>query len=264
MFTEQRIRELLSQVAQGEMAIDGALDVLRRLPYEDMGFATLDHHRQLRDGFGEVVYCSGKTPQQVAQIVCRLAESTPRLLGTRATAAHFAAAKAEVDDLQYDESAQTLWLDRAPDEPRLEGAVVVSAGTSDLPVTEEAALTLELMGHAPKRITDVGIAGLHRLLNHLDTLQSANVIVVVAGMEGALPGVVGGLVGAPVIAVPTSVGYGANLGGWTALMGMLSSCASGVAVVNIDNGFGAGYMAATINRKIHDAGVQTQNSKKNS
>ncbi len=257
MFTEQRIRDLLDQVAQGKMAIDGAVDALRHLPFEDVGCATLDHHRQLRDGFGEVVYCSGKTPQQVAEIVSRLAESSPRVLGTRATPSQFAAAQVEVPDLQYHETARALWLDRSPRQPRHEGTIVVSAGTSDQPVTEEAALTLEVMGHAPRHITDVGVAGLHRLLHHVDALQSANVIVVVAGMEGALPSVVAGLVGAPVIAVPTSVGYGASFGGLTALMGMLSSCSSGVTVVNIDNGFGAGYTAAMINQKIVDAGART-------
>ena len=257
MFTEKRIRDLLGQVAQGELAIDGAVDALRQLPFEDMGFATLDHHRQLRDGFGEVIYCDGKSPQQVAGIVSRLAETSPRVLGTRATAAHYTAAQDEVPDLKYRETARALWLDRAPREPRMEGVVVVSAGTSDLPVTEEATLTLELMGHAPRCLNDVGVAGLHRLLQHVETLQSANVIVAIAGMEGALPSVVGGLVGVPVIAVPTSVGYGANFGGLTALMGMLNSCASGVTVVNIDNGFGAGCVAAMINRMIVEAGTRT-------
>jgi NCAIR mutase (PurE)-related protein len=251
MFSEDRIRSLLDQVARGALPVDAAVSALKRLPFEQIDGASLDHHRRLRDGFGEVVYCDGKTPDQVARIFAALAAAGDRILGTRATPEQFEAAGRTVSDIQYHTAARALWLDRKPAANPMPGIVVVCAGTSDLAVTEEAALTIELMGHAPVRITDVGVAGLHRLLHHLDVLQSANVIVAAAGMEGALPGVIAGLVGAPVIAVPTSVGYGAALQGWTALLGMLSSCAAGVAVVNIDNGFGAGYLAATINRKIH-------------
>ena len=250
MSSEQSIRDLLGRVARNEIGVDKALNVLRALPFESLGDATLDHHRQLRDGFGEVVYCGGKTPDQCAKIIGRLAHSNNRVLATRATRQHYEAARSEVSELQYHKEARAIWLDREPDRPRSAGVVVVSAGTSDQPVTEEALLTLDLMGHDAIRIIDVGIAGLHRLLHHVKTLQSANVIVVVAGMEGALPGVVAGLVAAPVIAVPTSVGYGASLQGITALLGMVSGCAAGVAVVNIDNGFGAGYLAAIINQKI--------------
>jgi NCAIR mutase (PurE)-related protein len=255
---QQRLRTLLASVANGETAVEHALATLRTLPFEDVGFATLDHHRSLRWGFPEVVYCEHKTPAQVAGILARLAERGPRLLATRATAAHFVAAQAVLPDLQYGELAGCLWLDRDPDRPRDEGVVIVAAGTSDLPVVEEAALTLDLMGHRPKRIVDVGVAGLHRLMPHVATIQQANVVIVVAGMEGALASVVGGLTDAPVIATPTSVGYGANFGGLAALLAMLNSCASGVAVVNIDNGYGAACMAAAINRRIVAASKRDQ------
>ena len=195
----------------------------------------------------EVVYCPGKTSEQVAQIMARLAAHSSQVLGTRASMEQFEAARALVPDLRYDAVARGIWLDRQPDRARKEGVVIAAAGTSDLPVAEEAALTLDLMGHAPQRIYDVGVSGLHRLLPHLSAFQKAKVVVVVAGMEGALASVVGGLVAAPVIAVPTSVGYGASFGGLAALLAMLNSCAAGVAVVNIDNGFGAGFLAARIN-----------------
>ena len=248
---QKTVRKLLAQLATGEITVDSALAALRSLPFETVeDFATLDHHRSLRSGFPEVIYCERKTPEQVAAIATRLAERSPRVLGTRATPEHFAAASQVVPGLRYNEAGRCIWLDREPETPRHAGVVVVCAGTSDLPVLEEAVLTLELMGHRPQRICDVGVAGLHRLLPHIPALQSANVIVVVAGMEGALARVVGGLTDAPVIAVPTSVGYGASFGGVAALLAMLNSCASGVAVVNIDNGFGAGHMAALINNRI--------------
>jgi len=247
---QRGLRALLEQVANGRQSVDEAISALRTLPYEDLGFATLDHHRALRWGFPEVIFCAGKTPDQVAGIAARLAEHSPRLLGTRTTAEQYAAARALVPDLQYHALARCLWLDREPQRPRHEGVVVVAAGTSDLPVLEEVVLTLDLMGHCARRIQDVGVAGLHRLLPHIATFQAAHVVVVVAGMEGALASVVGGLTDAPVIAVPTSVGYGASFGGLAALLAMLNSCASGVAVVNIDNGYGAGHMAALINQRI--------------
>jgi pyridinium-3,5-biscarboxylic acid mononucleotide synthase len=218
---------------------------------EDLGFAKLDHERARRKGFPEVVFCAGKTPAQVAAIVERLCAREPRVLGTRASETQFRAARRRVRGLRYHELARALFLDREPRRRRLPGVVVAAAGTSDLPVAEEAALTLDLMGHAPERIYDVGVAGLHRLVRHLPALRAANVVVVVAGMEGALPSVVGGLVSAPVIAVPTSIGYGASFGGMAALLAMLNSCAPGVAVVNIDNGYGAGHLAASINARIH-------------
>jgi hypothetical protein len=247
---QRGLRLLLEKVARGEQGVDQAIEALRLLPFEDLGYATLDHHRALRWGFPEVIYCGGKTPEQVAGIAARLAAGSPRMLGTRATPAQYQAAQALIPDLQYHALARCLWLDREPDAPRHPGVVVAAAGTSDLPVLEEAILTLELMGHRPQRIQDVGVAGLHRLMPHIATLQNANVIVVAAGMEGALASVVGGLTDAPVIAVPTSVGYGASFAGLAALLAMLNSCASGVAVVNIDNGYGAGHMAALINQRI--------------
>ena len=245
------LRALLNEIASGQRDVESGLDALRTLPFEDIGFATIDHHRSLRWGFPEVIFCAGKTVDQVAAITERLAAQSARLLGTRASEAHFEAARALVPDLQYHALARCLWLDRESDRPRQDGVVVIAAGTSDAPVLEEAALTLELMGHRATRIQDVGVAGLHRLAPHVATLQQANVVVVVAGMEGALASVVGGLTSAPVIAVPTSVGYGASFGGLAALLAMLNSCATGVAVVNIDNGYGAGHMAASINSRIH-------------
>lgn len=247
---QQKLRHLLEAVAQGEQDVDGALTALRSLPFEELDYATLDHHRSLRWGFPEVVFCERKTPEQVAGILARLAERSPCLLATRATRAHYEEARQRLPDLNYAELARCLWLDREPERPRYDGVVVIAAGTSDLPVLEEAVLTLDLMGHRAQRIVDVGVAGLHRLFPHIPTLQTANVVVTIAGMEGALASVVGGLTDAPVIAVPTSVGYGANFGGLAALLAMLNSCASGVAVVNIDNGYGAACMAAAINGRI--------------
>ena len=211
-----------------------------------MDFATLDHHRLYRKGFSEVVYCPCKTAQQVASIIAELARHSPRVLGTRATPEQYAAAKRRVPDLQYHAAARAIWLDRNPG-PKARGVAIVAAGTGDLSVAWEAAITLQVMGQRPQCFWDVGVAGLHRLLDKLESLRQARVVVVVAGMEGALPSVVAGLIAAPVIAVPTSVGYGASFGGVAALLAMLNSCAPGIAVVNIDNGFGAGYMAAVIN-----------------
>jgi NCAIR mutase (PurE)-related protein len=244
---EDTLRALLARVAAGQENIDQAVAELRTLPFEDVGFAKLDHHRTLRWGFPEVIFCPGKTAAQVAAIAERLAARSPRVLGTRATPEQFQAAQAVVPDLRYHETARALWLEREPERPLKPGVMIVAAGTSDLPVAEEAGLTLRLMGHEPALLVDVGVAGLHRLLPHVPALQAAHVVLAVAGMEGALASVVGGLVACPVIAVPTSVGYGASFGGLAALLAMLNSCATGVAVVNIDNGFGAGYMAALIN-----------------
>ena len=246
------IEKILTDVAAGDTTVEAAIQTFRALPFETIDGATLDHHRALRTGFPEVVYCAGKTVEQVAAIVARLAETNSRLLGTRADEQQFEAAKALVPDLAYHALARSIWLDREPERKQHSGVVLAAAGTSDLPVLEEAALTLHLMGHDAEKIVDVGVAGLHRLLPHVPTLQQANVVVVIAGMEGALASVVGGLTDAPVIAVPTSVGYGASFEGVAALLAMLNSCASGVAVVNIDNGFGAGHMAALINGRIED------------
>jgi NCAIR mutase (PurE)-related protein len=257
---EKKLAGLLSDVAGGTLSVDAALTRLRTLPFETLeGVATLDHHRPLRTGFPEVIYCEGKTAEQVGLIAGRLAARSPRLLGTRATEEQYRAALQCVPELKWHELARCLWLDREPTRELKPGVVVVCAGTSDLPVLEETALTLRLMGHDPTRITDVGVAGLHRLLPHIPTLQQANVVVVIAGMEGALASVAAGLTQAPVIAVPTSVGYGASFGGIAALLAMLNSCASGMAVVNIDNGFGAGHMAALINGKIEDISTSSRN-----
>ncbi|MBI2761200.1 MAG: nickel pincer cofactor biosynthesis protein LarB [Chloroflexi bacterium] len=242
-----RLREMLTRVQQGGITIDAALDSLRDLPYEDLGFAKLDHHRELREGIPEVVLGLGKTPAQVAAISAGIASRSGRLLVTRATPEHASAVADVVPDATYHNQARVITLEREPS-PRIPGVAVLCAGTADLPVAEEAALTAEMLGCAAERHYDVGVAGIHRLLDRLDVLRRARALVVVAGMEGALPSVVAGLVSTPVIAVPTSVGYGASFGGLAALLGMLNSCAAGVAVVNIDNGFGGGYMAAMINR----------------
>jgi len=250
MMDQQQVQALLEAVADGTCNVKSAVDRLRMLPFEALADVTIDHHRSLRWGFPEVIFGAGKTPQQVATIFARLSELHPRVLATRITPEHYQATLALVPDLHFAEAARCLWIDREPMRERHDGVVVIAAGTSDLPVLEEAALTLDLMGHRPQRIIDVGVAGLHRLVPHIPTLQQANVIVTCAGMEGALASVVGGLTDAPVIAVPTSVGYGASLGGIAALLAMLNSCASGVSVVNIDNGYGAGHQAALINSRI--------------
>ncbi len=234
-------------VASGTTSIESAVEDLRLLPYEDVGFAKIDHHRALRDALPEVILAEGKTPQQTAAIAARLVERADRVLITRADRAVFDTVHSAIDDAVYHEAARCITVDRRK-EPRHGGVSVLCGGTADLPVAEEAAVTAELMGSDVARVFDVGVAGLHRLLDHLPAIRDARAIVVVAGMEGALPSVVGGLVAVPVIAVPTSVGYGASFGGIAPLLTMLNSCAAGVSVVNIDNGFGAGYLAAVINR----------------
>ncbi|MEI2689146.1 MAG: nickel pincer cofactor biosynthesis protein LarB [Anaerolineae bacterium] len=245
---EETLRALLARVANGQESIDQAVADLRTLPFEDVGFAKLDHHRTLRWGFPEVVFCPGKTPSPGGGHRRAPGAARPTCAGhPRHARSSIRPRRRPMPDLRYHESARALWLERDPDRPLKPGVMIVAAGTSDLPVAEEAALTLRLMGHEPTLVVDVGVAGLHRLLPHLPALQAAHVVVSVAGMEGALTSVVGGLVACPVVAVPTSVGYGASFHGLAALLAMLNSCASGVAVVNIDNGFGAGYMAALIN-----------------
>jgi NCAIR mutase (PurE)-related protein len=246
---ENQIRELLANVSRGEMPVEEALGRLRSLPYENVGnFAHLDQHRAIRCGFPEVVFGQGKTPDQVIQIVHRLAEKNDRVLVTRVTPEMSAQVQPHVPGMIYHDSARILILDKAPDRERKSGIIVLSAGTADIPVAEEAALTADLMGNEIERVYDVGVSGIHRLLNQVERLQRARVLIVVAGMDGALPSVVGGLVSVPVIAVPTSVGYGASFHGIAALLTMLNSCATGVAVVNIDNGFGAGVLASRINQ----------------
>jgi len=244
-----KLRLILEELSRGRTSVDQALEQLKLYPYESVeSFANLDHHRALRTGFPEVIYAEGKTPEQVTEIFLRLAEHSPQVLATRVSPEMYRQLQPSLPEAVYHPDGRVLAYDRQPDRPRRDGIVVVTAGTADIPVAEEAAITAELMGNRVCRIFDVGVAGLHRLLDRLPTLQQGRVIVVVAGMEGALPSVIGGLVAAPVIAVPTSVGYGASFGGVAALLGMLNSCASGVAVVNIDNGFGAGTLAAKINR----------------
>jgi hypothetical protein len=239
---------LLHELERGSVTVDDALTRLRDLPYENVGFAEVDHHRALRTGFPEVILGQSKTPEQIAVIAERLAAHSDRLLVTRADADAYRAVKEVLPDAVYNAVARSIILDRVR-QPRLPGVAVCCAGTSDLSVAEEAAVTAELAGSVVDRMYDVGVAGLHRLLDKLPTLRRANALVVVAGMEGALPSVVAGLVSAPVIAVPTSIGYGASFGGLAPLLSMLNSCAPGVSVVNIDNGFGAGYTAAVINRQ---------------
>jgi NCAIR mutase (PurE)-related protein len=244
----ESIRKLFEQVRQGELTPDDAVGRLRHLPFEDIGFAKVDHHRALRAGMPEVILGQGKTPSQVAAIFFRLAKHGGNILATRSSPQQFAAVKKKVRAAQYRELSHTIVLERDRTTYGKGMIAVVSAGTSDIPVAEEAVVTAELMGNEVRHFYDVGVAGIHRLLAHRQELAQARVVIVCAGMEGALPSVVGGLVGVPVIAVPTSVGYGASFNGLAALLGMLNSCASNVSVVNIDNGFGAGYVASLINR----------------
>jgi NCAIR mutase (PurE)-related protein len=246
--TEDEIRQILRDHRAGVLSDDGALERLRNLPFEDLGFANVDHHRSLRQGFPEAIFGSGKTPEQVARIVESLARNTHNILVTRATAEQHARVRDIVPEAEFHAAARTIVV-RKDETIRGKGTVlVISAGTSDVPVAEEAVVTLKVLGNTVDSLYDVGVAGLHRLLDRRDRLTNARVIIVVAGMEGALPSVVGGLVSAPVIAVPTSIGYGASFGGVAALLGMLNSCASNVSVVNIDNGFGAAMVASLINR----------------
>ncbi len=248
---EASLLRLLEEVREGRTSPREAMERLRHLPFEALGFATVDHHRPLVKGFPEVVLAQGKTPQQVAQIVSRIVRAAGRALVTRATPEHFQAVRAAVPEAQFHPSARAITVGRQ--EKRRPGVTVVCAGTADIPVAEEARVTAEMLGSEVTCIYDVGVAGLHRLLGHLEILRRAHAVVAVAGMEGALPGVVAGLVAAPVIAVPTSTGYGASLGGLSALLTMLNACAPGLAVVNVDNGFGAGYLAGLINRMVWDA-----------
>jgi NCAIR mutase (PurE)-related protein len=242
------LRKLLQQVRTGDLSPDDAVEKLRHMPFEDLGFAKVDHHRRLRTGMPEVIFGEGKTPGQVAQIFSSLARHGGNILATRASEKQFVAVKKKEREARYYKSARAIVLRRDETIYGKGLIAVVSAGTSDIPVAEEAVITTEIMGNEVERLYDVGVAGIHRLLANRTTLTRARVIIVCAGMEGALPSVVGGLVGVPVIAVPTSIGYGAAFKGLAALMGMMNSCASNVSVVNIDNGFGAGYVASLINR----------------
>lgn len=250
------LENLLEQVKAGNVTIDEAVEKLRHLPFEDLGFARIDHHRQIRRGFAEVIYCPGKTAEQIIEIFSSLAEKGNNVLATRAEEQIFLAIKetGKFPKLRYEKTARAIVLEQKEIEASKTIIPIVTAGTADLPVAAEAKVTSEIMGQRTELICDVGVAGLHRLLGHLPKLQNANVIIVIAGMEGALASVVGGLVSCPVIAVPTSVGYGASFEGLSALLTMLNSCAAGVSVVNIDNGFSAGVTATLINKKIEQNG----------
>ena len=242
------LEDVLQAFKDGELELDDALTRVRSHYFEDIGHTLVDHDRQRRTGAGEVVFGSGKSPEQISDIVGHLVERECNVLVTRVEPEKYEALTGLPSDVQYHpDSALLSWVTKAPDTPP-HTIAVVTAGTSDISVAEEAALTAEFFGNTVQRINDVGVAGLHRILSRLDDLRSARVLIVVAGMEGALPSVVGGLVDKPVIAVPTSVGYGAAFEGVAAMLGMLTSCASGVSVVNINNGFGAGFLANTINR----------------
>jgi NCAIR mutase (PurE)-related protein len=244
--TPAQVEALLAEVASGHLTPESALNRLRHLPFEDLSFARVDHHRQIRQGHPEVVFCAGKTVGQVVGICERLAEHAGSFLGTRASEEMAVALRRRFPDLDWNPVARTVHLASRPSAPSVGFILVVAAGTSDLPVAEEAAVTAAAFGHGVGRLVDVGVAGIHRLLAENERLGAADVLIVVAGMEGALPSVVGGLVRRPVIAVPTSVGYGAAFGGLAALLAMLNSCAAGVTVVNIDNGFGAAAAASRI------------------
>lgn len=249
------LRRLLDDVASGATTPDDAADRLAQLPFADVavgdiGVARIDHHREIRCGFPETVFCEGKSPEQVRAIAREILEKGDVLLGTRASAKHFQTVAQIALDARYFEESRILLVDRRRVRPSIGNIVIATGGTADIPVAEEAAVSAEVMGNHVTRLYDVGVAGIHRLLANTETLRGARVIIAVAGMEGALPSIVAGLVSVPVIAVPTSVGYGANLGGIAALLTMLNSCAPGIGVVNIDNGFGAATMASRINQTL--------------
>ena len=247
----RQIRHLLERVKAGDAGVDEALRELADLPFKDLGFARVDHHRHLRTGFPEVVLGLGKTAEQIGHIMAELARTGANVLATRVADANVEPVLRMVPGARHEATARAIVVEQKPIEEIGRGTIlVVSAGTSDLPVAEEAALTARLAGNRVERLADVGVAGIHRILGNRPQLESSSVIIVVAGMEGALPSVVAGLTSRPVVAVPTSIGYGASFGGIAALLGMLNSCAAGVTVVNIDNGFGAGYAASLINRKV--------------
>jgi hypothetical protein len=244
---QEWLAHILVKVKSGNLSVTQAIQELSILPYEELDFAKIDHHRGIRIGFPEVILGTGKTTEQIVTIASHLSASTTKLLITHVDQETYVAVKAAIKDASYNPLAKTIVVNRQQNISLRPGITVVTGGTSDIPVAEEAAVTAEIMGNKVEKVFDVGVAGLHRLLDKLPKLRQAKVLVVVAGMEGALPSVVGGLVSAPIIAVPTSIGYGANFNGLAALLTMLNSCAPGIAVVNIDNGFGAGYMAGLIN-----------------
>ncbi len=245
---EQKIKSLLQQFQAGKLDIDSALSHFKNLPYEDLGFAMIDHHRHLRTGCPETIFCEGKTIEQITKIAEKMLDKDVNIMATRANQKIYEALHKLGSNVEYHETARIVVIKNSDIEKRQGTILVLSAGTSDIPVAEEAAVTAETLGNQVQRVFDVGVAGIHRLLSQKDKIDSATVLVAVAGMDGALPSVVAGLTDKPVIAVPTSIGYGASFGGLAALLTMLNSCANGVTVVNIDNGYGAGYSASTINR----------------
>lgn len=243
------LKKLLEDVKNNNIDIDFALEKLKNLPYEDIGYAHIDHHRSVRNGYPEVIYCKGKSDEQILGIIERMNEKGSNILGTRCEENTFNKIVKIYPNAQYDKLSKILRIKNEEIKEQGKGTIlIVTGGTSDIPVADEAYYTALFLGNKVERLYDVGVAGIHRLLSNRETIEKARVIVAVAGMEGALPSVVGGLVDVPVIAVPTSVGYGANFDGLAPLLAMLNSCASGISVVNIDNGFGAGYLASTINR----------------
>lgn len=246
--TPEYLKNLLNAVSQGTLPVDDALNILRDLPYQDIGFANIDHHRELRQGMPEVVFGGGKSADQIVRIIKVMREKKSNILVTRLSGDAAAIVQSHFPDSLYNSDARCLTLQQSCIEQKQGVVLIVSAGTSDLPVASEALVTARFLGNQTEHLCDVGVAGIHRLLARREKLDAASVIIVVAGMEGALPSVIGGLVNKPVIAVPTSVGYGASFGGIAALLGMLNSCAAGVTVVNIDNGFGAACAANLINR----------------
>lgn len=248
--TESQIYELLNSVKEGSLELGKAVEQLKQLPFEDLGYANVDHHREIRTGYPEVIFCPGKTNEQIRGIVERLLAKGTNIMASRAEKSVYEAIKDMHPHMEYYPEARTIFIQQKNIAKSKSRILVVTGGTSDIPVAEEAVVTAEKLGCTVERLYDVGVAGIHRLLANLHRLDSVQVIIAVAGMEGALPSVLGGLTDKPVIAVPTSIGYGANFGGLAALLAMLNSCASGVSVVNIDNGFGAGFMASTIIRQI--------------
>jgi len=248
---ETKLRELLEKIRAGDLSVNLGIEALKKLPFEDLGWACLDHHRHIREGFPEVVYGPGKTCEQLVGIISKLISAGGPVLVTRVSEEQSESVVQAIPGIEFHPIPKSLtWSGKIsrPRPPNKGTVLVISAGTADLSVAEEACLTLELMGHPFKRIYDVGVAGIHRLLDHLDELRQASVIIAVAGMDGVLPSILGGIVSVPVVAVPSSTGYGANFQGLAPLLTMLNSCATGVAVINIDNGFGAGAFAAMVNR----------------
>jgi hypothetical protein len=244
----KEVEKLLTEVKEGKTSIEKALEVLKNFPYTDLGFARIDNHREMRTGYPEIIYCAGKSLEQVREIFRVMAEKENNVIGTRASQEMYEAVKSISPAAVYYPMARIISLQQKKPEAPASMIAIITAGTSDMPVAEEAAITAELLGNKVLRIYDAGVAGIHRLVDKLPEIRNCRVIIVIAGMEGALASVVGGLVDKPVIAVPTSVGYGANFGGISALLAMLTSCSTGVTVVNIDNGFGAGFAASMINK----------------